>query len=186
MAYDFVQSIPKLDAFTLVLSDLSFQIVPVTLFLLKFFFDRFFFLFDALVPFNQPSNFGFELFDSVLSHIHCATETPRASLVLTLFLVKLTYCAVTLTPLTQVSKHGSVSKLLGIAGNELITERLLWMGDEEADVLHDHFGIGSRPMVGEAHRSRLIDNPRQSGMIDQATSPSGNFNAEIAPHSRER
>src|SRR3974377_2178511 len=119
MAYDFVQSIPKLDAFTLVLADLSLQIVPVALFLLKFFFDRFFFLFDALVPFNQPSNFGFELFDSVLSHGHYATETSRASLVLTLFLVKLTYCAVALTPLTQVSKYGSASKLLGIAGNDL-------------------------------------------------------------------
>jgi hypothetical protein len=114
MAYDFVQSIPKLDAFTFVLSDLSFQIVPVALFLLKFFFDRFLFPFDALMAFNQPSNFGFELFDSVLSHVHYATETSGASLVSTPFLVKLTYCAVARTLLTEVSKSGSVSKLRDI------------------------------------------------------------------------
>ncbi len=74
MAYDFIQSVPKLDAFALVLSYLSLEIVPVALFLLKFFFDRVLFFFDTLMPFNQAVNFGFELFDSVLSHGNYATK----------------------------------------------------------------------------------------------------------------
>lgn len=68
MAYDFVQSIPKLDAFALILPQLPLEMVPLTFLLLKFFLDRFLFFFYTLVFFDQSIYLGFELFDTVLSH----------------------------------------------------------------------------------------------------------------------
>src|SRR5262245_2602669 len=84
---NFVQFFPELSPLTLVLPDLTLQVVPLSLLLLRSLFERFLFLFDCFVPCNEPINRCFELFNMIEGHV-LAPETSGLSLVLSSCLVK--------------------------------------------------------------------------------------------------
>src|SRR6185295_5743409 len=86
---DFVQLLSDLNALALILPDLTLQMVPLALFLLKFFFDGLLLGFDALMGFEKAVDRRLELFNIVESHRRVRRKTSCLSLVSTYHLVKL-------------------------------------------------------------------------------------------------
>jgi hypothetical protein len=85
---DPVQFFSELDPLSLVLPYLAFQMMPLTLSLLQFFFDRLFFGFNPFVGFEEAVDRRFKLFNIVESHRDVYHKTSCWSLVLTSSLVK--------------------------------------------------------------------------------------------------
>src|SRR5262249_38965875 len=105
---NFVQFFPELSPFTLVLSDLALQIVPLAFLLLQSLFKRFLFLFDSFVLLDKPINLCFELFDMIESH-RLAPKISGLSLVLSSCLVKPRFrcpTALKISPKRQGTKSG--------------------------------------------------------------------------------